>query len=216
MTGYFITFEGGEGGGKSTQSRLLKEALEKNGITVIHTREPGGTEGAEQIRELLVKGDASRWDAITETLMHMAARRDHTEKQIKPLLAEGKTVICDRFFDSTLAYQGYGHGLGAELVTMLHHLTIGTLKPDITFILDIDPEQGIARAHSRKDSDNRYESMKMAFHKRVREGFLAVSRSEPHRCHVIDATQGIEDIHRQIMARVLNTIPHSNLTITSV
>jgi len=198
MPGLFITFEGGEGSGKSTQSRLLAESLTEEGLPVVHTREPGGTPGAEQIRELLVKGEAARWDAVTEMLLHMAARRDHVQKMIRPLLEEGKIVICDRFIDSTIAYQGYGLGLGRDYIMMLTRLTIGSLSPDITFLLDIDPHTGLKRANSRKDGNNRYENMDIAFHTRLREGFLTQATTQAGRYHLLDAKQPIETLQTVI------------------
>jgi dTMP kinase len=200
MNGKFITFEGGEGGGKSTQSKLLADALTNQNISCIQTREPGGTEGAEAIRNLLVTGDTNRWDSMTELLLHLAARRDHVEKKIRPALAEGKWIICDRFMDSTFAYQGYGHGSGAVFVETMHRLAIGTLMPDLTFILDIPPTAGIARTDARKGNENRYERMASSFHERVRMGFLAVAAKYPERCVVIDASQSIEHIHHMIKA----------------
>ncbi len=199
--GLFITFEGGEGGGKTTQSRLLAEHLEKAGIPALRTREPGGTEGAEQIRNLLVRGNTD-WEKTTELLLHFAARVEHVEKVIKPALAVGNTVICDRFIDSTLAYQGYGHGLGVDIIHMVQHLAIGTFQPDLTFILDLPPDTGIARANSRHGMDNRYEQMGLAFHRRVREGFLTIARNNPGRCHVLDATRQVEEIQRLIRTQL--------------
>ena len=197
-TGKFISFEGGEGGGKSTQSRLLADALEQQGFTCIRTREPGGTEGAEAIRELLVTGKTNRWDPMTELLLHFAARRDHVEKVVKPALKAGKWVICDRFMDSTFAYQGYGHGSGAGFVEMMHHLVIGNLMPDVTIILDIAPGEGIGRTHKRNGNENRYEQMASQFHEHVRLGFLSAAAKYPERCALIDATQSIEAIQREI------------------
>jgi dTMP kinase len=216
VSGIFISFEGGEGGGKSTQSRLLAGYLQDTGISVLHTREPGGTTGAEQIRELLVKGDAARWDGVTEVLLHTAARRDHVEKLIKPALAQGQVVICDRFIDSTIAYQGYGHGLGEAYIAMLQQLAIGTLRPHVTFILDIAPEQGIQRAASRRDGNNRYEDMQLAFHRRLREGFLTIARKEPGRCVVLDATAPIEQIQAQIRERVAALVKINTQNVKSV
>jgi len=147
-----ITFEGGEGAGKSTQVRLLSEALNNAGIKTVTTREPGGTEGAEAIRNLLVNGDISKWDAPTELLLHLAARRDHINKFIKPSLDNGECVISDRFTDSTIAYQAYGHGLGTEFVQQMCNLVIGNFYPDLTIILDMPIELGIKRANKRRRS----------------------------------------------------------------
>lgn len=196
--GLFITFEGGEGGGKTTQSTLLYNTFLQKNLPVLRTREPGGTEGAEQIRNLLVQGDIARWEKMTELLLHFAARLEHVEKVIKPALAEGKTVICDRFTDSTLSYQGYGHGLGAEIITMMRHVTIGNFQPDLTFILDVPPDTGIHRAHSRQGKETRYEAMGLEFHKRVREGFLSIAQENPHRCILLDASEPIEILQEKI------------------
>lgn len=200
--GVFITFEGGEGSGKSTQSRKLLEVLQQRDIPVIHTREPGGTEGAEAIRKLLVEGPADKWDRETEILLHMAARRDHTEKLVKPALNEGKVVICDRYIDSTTSYQGYGHGLPFQAIDTLRRFTIGNFAPNLTFILDIDVKDGIDRAGKRNSIENRYESMALEFHERVRQGFLTLAEQEPERCVLLDATQGIDEIHQQIIAEI--------------
>jgi dTMP kinase len=200
--GLFITFEGGEGGGKTTQSTLLAEKLAARGIPHLRTREPGGTEGAEQIRNLLVQGECARWEKMTELLLHFAARLEHVEKVVKPALAVGKTVICDRFTDSTLAYQGYGHGLGADIISMVRHLTIGTFQPDLTFILDLSASTGIDRANARHGADNRYEQMGLDFHRRVREGFLLIAKENPRRCHVLDASQPIAALEAAIWERV--------------
>lgn len=200
--GLFITFEGGEGGGKTTQSTLLYEALHKRGVDVLRTREPGGTTGAEQIRQLLVQGDAVSWEKMTELLLHYAARVEHVEKQVKPALAAGKVVICDRFTDSTLSYQGYGHRLGKPIIEMMRHLTLGNFQPDLTFILDLPPEKGIGRANSRQGTDNRYEQMGLEFHARVREGFLEIAKVESERCVLLDASEPIEVLHGKILAAV--------------
>lgn len=197
--GKFITFEGGEGGGKSTQSKRLAEVLTSRGIPVTLTREPGGTEGAEAIRQLLVTGDVNRWDAVTETLLHLAARRDHVVKHIQPALQTGTWVICDRFTDSTMAYQGYGHDLGRPYIEMLTQLAIGSLAPDLTFILDINPEDGIGRTKTRAGVENRYEQMDTTYHHTLRQGFLAQAGHAPERCVIVNAAQSIENLHQYIL-----------------
>lgn len=202
MQGKFITFEGGEGSGKSTQSMMLFEALEKAGIETIRTREPGGTEGAEKIRKLLVEGTADSWDAKTELLLHLAARKDHLNRLIIPSLEAGKYVICDRFSDSTMAYQGYGHQLGNRLVEDMQKLAIGGFAPDLTIILDIEVEKGMARANKRKSAEDRYETMGMEFHKRVRQGFFAVAEQDKKRCVVINAENTEDAIHQEITGLV--------------
>jgi dTMP kinase len=199
MLGKFITFEGGEGGGKSTQSKLLVAAIKENGIQVMHTREPGGTDGAEAIRELLVTGEINKWDAITETFLHLAARRDHVEKMIRPALEAGTFIVCDRFSDSTMAYQGYGHGLGRPFIAKLQNMTIGTFEPDLTIILDVTTDLGMRRAGARSSREDRYEKMGIEFHEQVRKGFRDTAKQEPARCVVLEANDTIENIHRQIL-----------------
>ena len=202
--GKFITFEGGEGSGKSTQLRRFVARLQSGGLAVVPTREPGGTPGAEAIRKLLVEGEPGRWDAHTEALLHFAARRDHLERLIKPALAAGKWVICDRFADSTVAYQGFGHQLGATAIKSLAKAAIGEFAPDLTMIIDIPVDIGLKRAKSRAASmlgaEDRYERFDRAFHERVRAGFLDVAAAEPNRCVVVDG-QGSED---DVAARVLD------------
>lgn len=200
MTPAFITFEGGEGSGKTTQISLLKQAFERAGLSYIVTREPGGEPGAERIRELLVTGDKGAWDPLAETLLFYAARVQHVERVIKPALAAGKWVICDRFMDSTLVYQGIGKSMQPEYIHALHSLTLGNLKPDRTFILDISPAEGLKRAGSRKGNETRFEGMAREFHEQVRAGFLAIARNEPSRCTVIDARQAPEAIHASVCA----------------
>lgn len=203
--GRFITFEGGEGGGKSTQARRLAAFLEAAGYQTVLTREPGGSPGAEQIRALLVDGDTHRWDALTEAMLHFAARRDHVAKVVEPGLDRGAWVISDRFADSTLAYQGYGHGLGRDAIDQLYELCIDGLKPDLTVILDLPVEAGLARAASRGVGGvggDRYERMDIAFHERLRKGFLEIARQEPARCVVIDATQAENAVHAMVLDAV--------------
>jgi len=198
MTGIFVTFEGGEGAGKSTNLRMLADALRAAGKTVVTTREPGGSEGAEEIRRLLVEGAVDRWDRVSEALLHYAARRDHVERLIRPALDRGDWVVCDRFADSTKAYQGYGHGLDRKLIESLHNLSLGDLKPNLTLILDLPVETGLARAGSRGDNENRYERMADGFHQRLRDGFVDIAQREPGRCAVIDAAQDLPDVQKAI------------------
>lgn len=187
--GRFITFEGGEGAGKSTQLRRLQGFLEARGLVVLATREPGGTPGAEEIRRLLVTGEGNRWDAWSEALLVTAARRDHVERVIRPALAGGTWVLCDRFLDSTLAYQGHAGGLGAGAVEALHALAIGRLRPDLTLLLDIAPEAGLARAAARRGDEARFEGRDLAFHRTLREAFQAIAAAEPARVRTIDAAR---------------------------
>ena len=202
MRGCFVTFEGGEGGGKSTNLRMLARALRAAGHSVLTTREPGGSDGAEEIRRLLVEGPTDRWDAVSEALLHYAARRDHVLRLIRPALERGDWVIADRFIDSTMAYQGYGHGLGREKIEALQSLAIGLLKPDLTLILDLPVEAGLARAGSRGDNETRYERMANGFHQRLRDGFLDIAMREPDRCVVIDATQDIDSVQKVVICTV--------------
>lgn len=200
--GRLITFEGGEGAGKSTQVALLAEALRSRGVTVVTTREPGGSEGAEAIRALLVSGETSRWDGITEALLHFAARRDHLLRTVWPALERGEWVICDRFADSTLAYQGFGHGLSAETIGSLYRIAVGRFAPDLTLVLDLPVEDGLKRAGSRGGAEDRYERMGLGFHQRLRQGFLGIAADNPRRCAVIDAGQAPDIVHRVILATV--------------
>lgn len=192
--GAFITLEGGEGAGKSTQIGLLADRLAAAGRTVVRTREPGGAPGAEEIRRLLVEGAPDRWDAMTETLLHLAARRDHLRAVVRPALEEGSWVVCDRFSDSTVAYQGFGHGVPRATIEELHRLAVEGFKPDLTLILDLPVEDGLRRAGGRAGDETRYERMDRAFHERLRQGFLTIAREEPERCVVIDSTAPREDV----------------------
>ena len=196
--GRFVTFEGGEGAGKSTQVRLLAQWLEQRGLVVRTTREPGGTPGAERIRSLLVEGEAADWTPMTEALLNYAARREHVARVIAPALAQGQWVLCDRFADSTMAYQGFGHGLGRKPVEALHRTAIGRLAPDLTIVLDIPVREGLARAAVRRGREDRYENMALEFHERVRRGFRAIARREPRRCVVLDARLAPEILQENI------------------
>lgn len=198
--GRFISFEGGEGGGKSTQARRLTEALEDKGIPCLATREPGGSPGAESIRELLVRGEVGRWDPMTETLLHFAARRDHVATVIEPALGEGTWVVCDRYTDSTIAYQGYGQGVETSIIEDLHRKTVGNLWPDATIILDIPVFQGLDRIADRGDDRHRYEEMEIDFHERSREGFLEIAKRNGERCVVVDAARSADSVHDAVMA----------------
>ncbi len=198
----FITFEGGEGAGKSTQIGLLAAALTAAGIPVQTTREPGGSPGAEQIRELLVTGAGDRWDAMTEALLHFAARREHLRSVVWPNLAAGQWVLSDRFADSTLAYQGYGHGLGREPIEQLYDLVVGKFAPDLTLILDVPVALGLDRALARRDGEDRYEGLDGAFHERLRQGFREIAEREPHRCVLIDGSGAVESVQAAIQACV--------------
>lgn len=191
--GSFISFEGGEGAGKSTQIRRLAERLSAAGHDVVVTREPGGSPGAEAIRDLLVNGEADRWSPVTETLLMYASRRDHLERVIRPALAEGKVVLCDRFADSTRAYQGAGGGTPASLIAaMEEHVLNGTI-PVLTLILDLPAEVGLQRAEARGGAA-RFESKGLEFHQRLRAGYLEIARKEPERCVVINADATLDAV----------------------
>ena len=192
--GRFITLEGGEGAGKSTQIAHLKSWLEQRGRTVLATREPGGSPGAEMVRKLLVEGPTDRWDGPTEALLHFAARRDHLRATVWPALKRGVWVVSDRFADSTLAYQGYGHGIDRKIFEQLYDIAAGSFRPDLTIILDLPIETGLRRAAERRGTETRYESLPPDFHARVRSGFLEIAAREPKRCVVIDATGTVDAI----------------------
>jgi dTMP kinase len=202
VRGKFITFEGGEGAGKSTQVELMAAALAGSGLEVLQTREPGGSPGAEQIRELLIHGDVERWDPWSEALLHFAARREHLQKTVLPALDKGTWVVSDRFSDSTMAYQGYGHGLGRGAIEQLYAMVVGTFRPDLTLILDVDIEQGLARAAKRAGGGDRYERMDRGFHERLRQGFREIAAREPGRCVVIDAAGDPAAVHATIWQKV--------------
>ena len=202
MAGLFITLEGGEGAGKSTQIQMLKSSLEAMGREVLLTREPGGSKGGELIRPLLVSGEAD-WDAVSETLLFSAARRDHLTHKVWPALKEEKIVLCDRFADSTLAYQGYGRGDNLEIqeiVKKLYKIVAGDFVPDLTLILDIDPKIGLKRSCDRAgNTEKRFENMDFSFHENLRQGFLKIAKENPKRCFVINADRAPEEVHKNIM-----------------
>ena len=200
--GYFITFEGGEGAGKSTQVEALAQRLAPTGREIVKTREPGGSPGAEAIRDMLVTGQTERWSARTEALLMNAARSDHVEHVIGPALARGAVVLCDRFADSTRAYQGAGGGVGPEWIMQLETQVVGNLKPDLTLILDLPPEVGLRRAAGRGHSEDRFEGKSPTFHARLRAHFLMIAAAEPNRCHVIDATLSPDQVQAEIWAAV--------------
>ena len=197
--GRFITFEGGEGTGKSTQVRLLTSYLTQSCIDVVQTREPGGSPSAEDIRPLLVTGAADRWSPMAETLLFNAARVEHWRQVIDPALARGAHVVCDRFSDSTMAYQAYAGGLDPKVFAELHRLALAGVEPDLTFVLDIAVEDGLQRAATRRDNETRFERKGREFHERLRQGFLDIARRAPKRCLVIDAGLPIERVHAAVL-----------------
>lgn len=202
MRGRFITFEGGEGAGKTTQARLLAERLRAQGIDVVQTREPGGSPGAEEIRAIAVSGDAERWSARTETLLMYASRSDHLERKILPALDEGKWVVCDRFADSSRAYQGAGGGAPDSLIEALDEHVVGDNQPHLTVVFDIPVEVGLERALGRGLFETRFESKGLEFHQKLREGFLEVAVRHPERCVVLDATGEVEEVAERLWAVV--------------
>ncbi|HCQ70756.1 MAG: dTMP kinase [Alphaproteobacteria bacterium] len=205
-TGLFISFEGGEGSGKTTQINRLSDYLNAQGRRIVSTREPGGTDEAEKIRNFLVKRDGGNWTPEAETLLLYAARSMHVQQIIKPGLDDGKVVISDRFSDSTLAYQGYGHGYDLQKIRDLDALILDGFKPDVTFILDIEPQKGIERSTRRLANEalnlnrmeDRFEQLDISFHEKLRAGFLEIAAQEPKRCHVIDASQDLDKVTEDI------------------
>ena len=206
----FITFEGIDGCGKTTQSHRLAGALRAAGYDVVHTREPGGSPGAEEIRALILSGEADRWSAETEILLFTAARRDHLERVIEPALARGAFVICDRFADSTRVYQGAARASLRETVDRLHSLMIGR-EPDLTIILDIDPDtaltRGMVRLASGKIDEGRFERMGLEFQKKLYQGFTALAKDHPERCVAIPAKGEIDVVFQAVSALVFQRIP---------
>jgi dTMP kinase len=181
---------------------MLAAALERSGVEVKRTREPGGSAGGEAIRRLLLEGSEERWDAVAETLLFYAARRDHVERLIRPALEHGGWVLCDRFADSTLAYQSYGRGLPLAELKSLHRFALGNFAPDLTLILDLPVAEGLARAAKRTDAPDRFERLDHAFHERLREGFRHIAAAEPTRCILIDASGDRDTVHRVVLAAV--------------
>jgi len=195
MAGVLITFEGGEGAGKSTHVKRLAERLKAQSREVLMTREPGGTPSGEAIRALVVAGDVVRWSAEAEALLNYAARDAHLREAIRPALTRGAIVLSDRFMDSTRAYQGHAGGCDMRLIDELERVVVGATRPRLTLIFDLDPELGLSRAKHRGEAeDDRFERKGVEFHRRLREGFLDIAEREPARCRVIDAAQPIEEV----------------------
>ena len=200
----FITFEGGEGSGKSTQIRRLATRMQERGCELLVTREPGGTPEAEAIRALLVSGDVARWTPQSEALLNYAAREQHLEQVIRPALAAGKVVLCDRFMDSTRAYQGYAGGVDLAFIDALEKAVVASTRPGLTLVFDLDPAIGLTRARSRGDAvaEDRYERKGLAFHQKLREGFLDILRREPKRCRLVDAAQDVDAVSQDVWSIV--------------
>ena len=201
MAGTFITFEGIDGSGKSTQARVLAAHLRAEGYDVVLTREPGGSTGADEIRRLVLEGDPDRWSAETEILLFTAARRDHLERLIEPALAEGKIVISDRFADSTRMYQGLSRGNLRSKVDALHRLMIGR-EPDLTLLIDMDPAIGLSRAKARRGHEERFEDFGLDLQAKMRAGFLDLAREFASRFQVIDGDRSEDDVAADVQARV--------------
>ncbi|TCS63923.1 dTMP kinase [Primorskyibacter sedentarius] len=204
--GLFVSFEGIDGSGKSTQARRLADSLTARGYQTVLTREPGGSAGAEEIRALVLQGDPDRWSAETELLLFTAARRDHLERTIRPALAAGQIVICDRFADSTRMYQGLSRGDLRGAVDQLHELMIGQ-EPDITALIDMDPAAGLARAKSRQTVEERFEDFGVTLQEKMRAGFLALAQEFPDRIHVIDGNRPEGEVAQDVLAAVDSCLP---------
>ena len=205
--GKFITFEGGEGAGKTTQAKMLCEALEGAGIETLLTREPGGTFGAEAIRNLVLEGTSDRWSGMTELLLMYAARLDHMEKLIKPALERGVWVISDRFADSSLAYQGYARGLGAEKVKAVHAAVMDEFEPDLTILFDIDPILAQKRVETRGEDLSRFDAESIAFHNTLREAFLNISEENSERIFTVDAAASRDGVQTRILFAISQKYP---------
>jgi dTMP kinase len=201
MAGLFITFEGGEGTGKSTQAKRIADHYRKAGRTVVLTREPGGTEQGEAVRNLLVNGDPERWSPTAEALLNSAARDAHVRDVIRPALARGEMVISDRFMDSTRAYQGYAGKCSMEFLDALEHQVVGNTRPELKLIFDLDPAIGLLRAKSRGAGiEDRYERKGHRFHDALRQGFIAIAAANPARCRIIDASQSEADVYASVLS----------------
>ena len=209
MVGRFITFEGGDGCGKSTQAKLLAEYLQSKNIETVLTKEPGGTPEGKILREMLVTGDKDKFDAISECLLYYADRRNHLNKVVWPAMQSEKWVISDRYADSTEAYQYYGYDKRVDFSTLqgLYKIVAGDFKPDLTFILDIDPEKGMSRSFAKAAKmavkELRFESRQIEFHRNLRRGFLEIAKREPERCVVINADDTIDNIQQQIVQVII-------------
>lgn len=202
----FITFEGGEGSGKSTQIKILKNKLSKKHKVII-TREPGGTKEAELIRNLLVRGKSNKWSGTTEVLLNFTARKDHVDKVILPSLKKKMWVLCDRFSDSTLAYQGYGRNVSENLIKSLNKSLINNLKPKITFLFDIDPKIGLRRSKKRNNNELRYENMPLSYHRKIRNAYLDMAKKNKKRIKIIDASLDEDSISEIIWSFVQKELP---------
>jgi len=215
MSGHFITFEGGEGAGKSTQVARLRERLEAAGHRVVATREPGGSPRAEAIRASILAGDAKAYGPLAEALMFSSARHDHLEKRIRPAMKDGAIVLCDRFADSTRAYQGAVGDIDPALIDALERIIVRATKPDLTLILDLPAEEGLSRAASRRQDAgggvDRFEQENIDFHRKLRDAFRSIAESEPDRCRVVDASRGPDEIAEDIWRIVSERLPRTQV-----
>ncbi len=200
--GQFISFEGGEGAGKTTQIKRLAQALKTRGLEVVTTREPGGTPNAEAVRDLVMNGDVARWSATEEMLLMYTARSELVRTVIKPALRRGAWVLSDRFADSTTVYQGYAGGVPVASVLALHKLVLGDFQPDLTLIFDIDPKLGLSRVARRAEVSNRFEEQDLAYYDKLRRGYLEIARQHPKRCAVLDAAQSADDLFQHIVKTI--------------
>ena len=205
--GRFITFEGGEGAGKTTQAKMLCDALNGAGIETVLTREPGGTFGAEAIRDLVLEGTSDRWSGMTELLLMYAARLDHVEKLIKPALERGVWVVSDRFVDSSLAYQGYARGLGPDRVKAVHEAVMGGFEPDLTILFDIDPILAQKRVETRGEDLSRFDAESIGFHKTLRDAFLDIANDSGERIFTLDAASSRDAVQTRILYAVTQKYP---------
>ena len=206
MNNLFITFEGGDGSGKSTQVNLLKDYLDNLNFETIKTREPGGTPSAEILRDLLTTGEVEKWTPMSEALLMWASRYEHLIQVIEPALNSGKNVICDRFYDSTYAYQGVAHNLGIDKMEKLKKIIIGDIEPDVTFVLDIDPKVGLKRSLNRPNEEKRFENYDIDFHNNIRIAFLEIAKKNKDRCVVVDASLNEQEINNLIINIINNLI----------
>ncbi len=215
MKGIFISFEGPDGAGKTTQMKMLGERLEGMGRAVLYTREPGGTLISEKIRNLLLDPSHAEMVDRTEALLYAASRAQHVEELIRPALAAGKVVLCDRFTDSTIAYQGFGRGIDIDFLDQLNRMATAGVMPNITIILDIDPEQGMGRISEKRipssgGGKDRIEQENMGFHERVRDGFLRLAELEPDRCRVVNAGRNRDTVHEEVFTQVKGVLQNEN------
>ncbi len=207
MRGKFITFEGGEGAGKTTQAERLAKSLNNAGIETLLTREPGGTFGAEAIRDLVLEGTSDRWSGLTELLLMYAARLDHVEKLIEPALERGVWVLSDRFADSSMAYQGYARGLGKERVLAVHKAVLDNFQPDMTILFDIDPIMTMKRVETRGEDLSRFDSESIDFHKTIQQAFLDIASDNPERFVTVNADAQMDIVETQILFSIVQKYP---------